>query len=142
MGPRRAGTVEEGETYESNIIKEAKEELGIEGFTLVKGSKRFRSGKHTRFSQSFVTQIDQPIEYFHPDPIEVASVMWISMPELKKDCKATPTIFCRVSRVGRQSLRISRGRLGHLLLLKMTCLLNSLPDGELISAQKTWCGHT
>jgi len=30
-GPAAAGTVEEGETYESNIIKEAEEEIGLAG---------------------------------------------------------------------------------------------------------------
>ena len=31
-GPAVSGTVEEGETYESNIIKEAEEEIGLTGF--------------------------------------------------------------------------------------------------------------
>jgi len=33
-GPSAAGTVEEGETYESNMAKEAEEELGLTGFPL------------------------------------------------------------------------------------------------------------
>ena len=33
-GPAVAGTVEEGETYEQNIVKEAWEELGLKNFNL------------------------------------------------------------------------------------------------------------
>ena len=35
-GPPVAGTVEEGETYESNIVKEAEEELGLKNIQIIK----------------------------------------------------------------------------------------------------------
>ena len=38
-GPSAGGTVEEGETYELNILKEAEEEIGLIGFDFIKGPK-------------------------------------------------------------------------------------------------------
>src|SRR3989338_2890412 len=57
-GPAAAGTVEEGESYESNIIKEAREELGIEQASLLKSKKLKRDGKHHYFTQWFTCILD------------------------------------------------------------------------------------
>src|SRR3989338_4963070 len=43
-GPAVAGTVEEGETYEQNIIKEAEEEIGLKNLKPIFGPKIRRSG--------------------------------------------------------------------------------------------------
>ena len=43
-GPAAAGTVEEGESYEKNIIKEAEEELGVENTSFDMGPKTFIEG--------------------------------------------------------------------------------------------------
>src|SRR3989338_10763955 len=48
-GPAVAGTVEEGETYESNIIKESEEEIGLLGFRPILGTKIRRHGSHEHF---------------------------------------------------------------------------------------------
>ena len=39
-GPAVSGTNEEGETYDSNIIKEAQEEIGLTGYTLIRSYPR------------------------------------------------------------------------------------------------------
>lgn len=48
-GPAVAGTVEEGETYESNIIKEAREEIGLTNIVPIAGPKHRRSTSHEYF---------------------------------------------------------------------------------------------
>ena len=49
-----AGTVEEGESYEANIIKEAEEELGLKKFTLIPGKKHFvKTNDYSFWSQIF-----------------------------------------------------------------------------------------
>src|SRR3989338_1951374 len=57
-GPAAAGTVEEGESYESNITKEAREELGIEQASLLKKKKLKRDGKHHYLTQWFTCILD------------------------------------------------------------------------------------
>jgi len=52
-GPAVAGTVEEGETYEENIIKEAEEEIGLVGITPKIEQKYRKSTSHEYFSQWF-----------------------------------------------------------------------------------------
>jgi isopentenyl-diphosphate delta-isomerase len=94
-GPAAAGTVEEGETYLSNIIKEAKEELGItlSENQLVRDSYEFKEASHKYFRQSFSTTLDLPIEKFTIQKEEVASIRWISMEELGAWVKERPDDF-------------------------------------------------
>ncbi len=51
-GPSAAGTLEKGETYLSNIIKEAEEEIGLKGIQPRKGPKLRISGEKI-FSSNF-----------------------------------------------------------------------------------------
>src|ERR1035437_8433122 len=57
-GPTVAGTVEEGETYESNIIKEAEEEIGLTGLKPTLGPKIRASASHEFFLQWFTAVVD------------------------------------------------------------------------------------
>lgn len=52
-GPAAAGTVEDGETYDSNIIKEAEEELGLTGYRFENGPKALVSGNYPYFRQFY-----------------------------------------------------------------------------------------
>ncbi len=81
-GPAVAGTVEEGETYETNIVKEAKEELDLTITLPTFDIKEFWSGERRHFTQWFTLVLDKPIEYFKPDPREVAAVKWFTRDEL------------------------------------------------------------
>jgi isopentenyl-diphosphate Delta-isomerase len=82
-GPAVAGTVEEGETYESNIIKEAEEEIGLKNIAPQKGKKERISTKYNYFAQRFHLNLDKPIEEFKPSEREVAEMKWFSKEELK-----------------------------------------------------------
>src|SRR3989344_2570418 len=58
-GPAVAGTVEEGETYESNIIKEAEEELGLTNLKLVSGARLRKRTNYNYFVQQFSIVLDK-----------------------------------------------------------------------------------
>lgn len=89
-GPAVAGTVEEGETYDSNIQKEAEEEIGLTGATITKLDKvRLYEPRH-QFMQWYKTVVDQPIEYFTPQPEEVEKLEWIPHGDLIVDVKENP----------------------------------------------------
>lgn len=92
-GPAVAGTVEEGETYEQNIYKEAEEELGLVGALLKEASKDRRSGKHNYFAQWFYAVVDKPVEEFNIQEDEVAEIKWFSRDELRRMVKEGPEDF-------------------------------------------------
>ncbi|MFH1112142.1 MAG: NUDIX domain-containing protein [Patescibacteria group bacterium] len=89
-GPAVAGTVDEGETYEQNIIREAYEELGIKGIVFKLGPKVKRGGKHLHFTQWFTCVINEPISYFTIQKNEVAAIKWIPIKNLINDLKINP----------------------------------------------------
>lgn len=92
-GPAVAGTVEKDETYESNIYKEAEEELGLTGLTFELGPKNRYTGDRNYFAQIFTVVIDQPVEYFKPRVGEVEKVQWISRNNLMKDLERNPDMY-------------------------------------------------
>lgn len=91
-GPAVAGTVEEGETYESNIIKEAEEEIELYGLKPVLGPKLRRTTKHAYFVQWFTATINSDYPLVKQDS-EVESIKWFSKEELMKALDETPEIF-------------------------------------------------
>ncbi len=96
-GPAVAGTVEEGETYLSNIIKETKEEIGIslQEEQLAEFSHKFQDSSHKYFCQYFIAKIDLPIEKFTIQKDEVEQVRWISIDELSTWVKEDPDQFVK-----------------------------------------------
>ncbi len=81
-GPSVAGTVEEGESYKSNIIKEADEELGLKNIKPKTWIKNHTLGeKYQHFTQWFTLTLDKPLSYFRPNE-EVAEVRWYSKNEI------------------------------------------------------------
>jgi isopentenyldiphosphate isomerase len=89
-GPAVAGTVEEGETYESNIVKEAKEELGLTNIDkLNKGKKRRVKTPHNHFTQWFVLRLESE-STFETDKEEVAEIKWFTKEELIELIKHHP----------------------------------------------------
>ena len=100
-GPAVAGTVEEGETYESNIRKEIFEEIGLNELPLKLGPKlnRAASGReHRYFGQWFLAQADIDVQHLRHDPKEVAALRWFSRDEIQEHISRTPgqflTIIC------------------------------------------------
>ncbi len=72
-----AGTVEQSETYESNIYKEAEEEIGLTGFTFTLGPKQFVSHSKKFFVQWYFCVVDKPVEWFKIQENEVEKIKWI-----------------------------------------------------------------
>ena len=92
-GPAVSGTVEVGETYDSNIYKEAEEEIGLVGYEFEKIQKIRTSRSHNYFCQWYRLAIDKDIEYFRIDPEEVEQIRWFSRDELRKAVEAEPEKF-------------------------------------------------
>ena len=92
-GPAVAGTVEENETYEENIIKESQEELGLVNIQPILGKKQRVSTKYQYFSQEFLLILPSGFNDFTVQENEVAEVKWFTEEELKKEIKDNPNLF-------------------------------------------------
>lgn len=93
-GPAVAGTVEQGETYESNILKEAYEELGLTGIKFEVGPKKYRvTSKYSYFGQWYYLKIDKPINEFKIQEDEVAEIRYFSKEDLKREVAEKPDEF-------------------------------------------------
>ncbi|HSX43689.1 MAG TPA: NUDIX domain-containing protein [Candidatus Saccharimonadales bacterium] len=92
-GPAVAGTIEEGETYESNIYKEAQEEIGVVNINFVLGPKQRVAGLRNFFCQWFTAVIDKPETDFVLQEDEVDAVQWIKASDLVKDVRANPNEY-------------------------------------------------
>jgi len=94
-GPAVAGTVEENEEYEINIVKEAREELGLINIKMEKGPKIKNDGAHHYFTQWFIATLDKPISYFKIDKKEVMEIKWFDKSQLEKETKENPEQFLK-----------------------------------------------
>jgi len=88
-----AGTIEEGESYDSNIIKEAKEELRLYNIKPQKGQKIRVYGEHNFFCQWYTLVLDKPLEYFVFSKEEVRSIKWFTPKALAKEVEKNPDNF-------------------------------------------------
>jgi len=88
-----SGTNEKGETYESNIIKEAEEELGIKDLRFEKSRKLRYTGRHNFFCQEFNLTLDRDIKDFKIQKDEVEQIKWYTREELEKELKENPEKF-------------------------------------------------
>lgn len=103
-GPSVAGTVDEGETYDDNIIKEADEELGLEHIRPIKKNKIRISGDYNYFGQWYILRLDKAIDDFRIDPVEVAEVRWINKEDLLEEVENSPEKFTASSKFWREVL--------------------------------------
>lgn len=92
-GPAVAGTVDEGESYEENIIKEAEEELGLKNIKPIPGPKTKTEGKYHHFTQWYTLIIDKNISEFKIQKDEVEEIKWFSREELSKELETHPKEF-------------------------------------------------
>jgi len=92
-GPAVAGTVEEGEDYEKNILKEIKEELGLNEIKLNKSIKIRRKTKYNYFVQWFTAVINKTENEFKIQKAEVEKIKWFTKEELKKELQNNPDNF-------------------------------------------------
>lgn len=90
-----AGTVDEGETYDSNIKKEAKEELGLVNVDFAKGPKVFfRHNDDTGvFAQFYFLELDKAATDFKLMEEEVAEVRWFPLEEIEAWVKGSAPDF-------------------------------------------------
>lgn len=99
-GPAVAGTVEVDETYETNIVKEIGEEIGLH----VKLEDLSR-GPHLRvshpdrnyFTQWFLLTRDIPVSELTPEQDAVGDLRWFEPTELLALFKAHPEQFTRAA---------------------------------------------
>lgn len=95
-GPAVAGTVEAGESYHDNIVKEAAEEIGLTGVSFTPGPKVF-IGKdepgRTYFCQWFFATVDRPAADFVLEPEEVSAVRWIKPADLRREITEQPAKY-------------------------------------------------
>lgn len=88
-GPAAGGVVEEGETCESCVIREAEEEIGLKGVIFNKGPKiRLLNF----FGYFFTANVDHNYEFVKQDE-EVEQIKWFSEDELNKLLREKPEIF-------------------------------------------------
>jgi isopentenyldiphosphate isomerase len=92
-GPSVAGTVEHGESYSTNIVKEAFEELGLKDIKPRAGKKVLNRGKYQHFTQWFTVVVDKDINDFRLKKDEVEAIRWISKDDLIKELKENPDKF-------------------------------------------------
>lgn len=89
-GTAVAGTAEEGEDYDLNIIKEAEEEIGLKDFKLKKGKKIRRSNEYNYFTQYYVAVVDKRTDEFKIQKDEVEQIKWIGRKELLSELENNP----------------------------------------------------
>ena len=92
-GPAVAGTVEKGETYKTNIIKETFEELGLQNISFTPGPKTETNNGYHHFTQWYFLTIDKKAKDFIIQADEVSRVKWFDIEELKNELKTHPENF-------------------------------------------------
>jgi isopentenyl-diphosphate delta-isomerase len=92
-GPAVSGTVEEGESYYDNIVKEAEEELGLKNIKPKIGPKTITEGEYKHFTQCYTLLLDKSIDEFRIQEDEIEEIKWFSAEELKKNLQEHPEEF-------------------------------------------------
>jgi isopentenyldiphosphate isomerase len=92
-GPAAAGTLEQDETYDSNIIKEAEEEIGLKNVSFKKEPKTRIRGKHNHFTQWYFATIEYDIKDFKVQKNEVEAIKWFDKNEFFEELKSKPDKF-------------------------------------------------
>ncbi len=95
-GPAVEGTVDEGEDYETNIIKEAEEEIGLNNIEPRLGPKERISGKYNYFAQLYTLTVDKPLNEFVIHHGEVDEIRWFSRKDLVNDIQDIPANFLKM----------------------------------------------
>lgn len=91
--PAVNGTVEEGETYLQNILKETEEELGLKKIKITKGPKYHVTKPYNHFTQTYRYVFNGDILSLKPDPAEISELRWFSQDELIASAKRHPEKF-------------------------------------------------
>jgi len=89
-GEAVGGTVEEHETYESTMLREAKEEIGVSVKEYSVGPKQYIDSSAKYFVQWYTTTIDEPVDTFTIQADEVEQLAWVDRGQLLKELRDTP----------------------------------------------------
>lgn len=89
-GPAVAGTIDEGETYDENIYKEAEEEIGLTGEQFKVGPKILIKHPRTYFCQWYFVTLDRDTDSFVMQEDEVAELAWVDIEQMKQELKTNP----------------------------------------------------
>jgi len=92
-GPAVAGTVDKGESYKENIIKETEEELGLKNTKPILGPKTENKGEYYHFTQWYILIIDKNINEFKIKKDEVEKIKWFSKEKLLKELEINAEKF-------------------------------------------------
>jgi 8-oxo-dGTP pyrophosphatase MutT (NUDIX family) len=84
------GTVEEKDSYESTMLREAEEEIGLRVTRYKIGPKQYVSSPTKYFVQWYQTVINEPIETFHAQEEELEQLAWISEEQFINELRNTP----------------------------------------------------
>lgn len=88
--------MEKGESYNENIIKELKEELGIKNVKLIREQKNNTLNQEYRhFTQWFKATINKEISGFTIDKKEVDEIKWFSKKEFMNRFNKNPEHFLK-----------------------------------------------
>lgn len=102
-----AGTIEEGENYDENIVHEIEEEIGLNGLALTTGPKVFTDdGQHRFFVQWFIAAIDKDKAVINIRKEEVEDYQWIPKQQLISQLAKSPDKFISSLEQHLQALRI------------------------------------
>lgn len=86
-GPAAVGTLEDDETYESNIYKEAEEEIGLTGIRFQELAKVLVDDGHHYFLQWYGAMLDRDVDSFVRQEEEVDELAWIDIEQMKQELK-------------------------------------------------------
>lgn len=92
-GPSAGGTVDEGETYEINVYKEAEEEIGLTGVKFKLVTKIWRGIPRKHFIQIYTAVADIKLEDFKIQVKEVEKIAWVAKTDLLVRYKTQPEIY-------------------------------------------------
>ena len=85
------GTVDNEDSYEDTVYREADEELGVKNEMFTIGPKQFVAGPPANyFVQWYYAVLDWPIEKFVPQVSEVEQIAWWSPDALERDMDEHP----------------------------------------------------
>lgn len=84
------GTVEGDDSYESTMLREAEEEIGLTINDYEIGPKQYINSPTKYFVQWYKTIIDKPIETFRAQEEELEQLAWISEGQFIKELNDTP----------------------------------------------------
>ena len=102
-----SGTVEEGETYEENIVLEIEEEIGLHSLELTEGPKEYiEDSKHKFFCQWFLASVDKDTTKITIQESELEAAKWIGKDELIADVTKNPDKYAPSMMAGMEILGV------------------------------------